>query len=104
MKYWLALEWCMMVPDRENTENLVNLILTQGKLSQYRENCVHVVESLTCNVIVESKGGKNGCKGWWGKFIFKKKTICYLCTEKHREIGREFRENTEFNLYPNYSN
>ena len=31
--------------------NLVNIILTQGKLWQYRENCILVVESLTCNVI-----------------------------------------------------
>ena len=38
------------------------------------------------------QGGKGGCKGWWGKFM--KKNTCYLCTEKHREIGREHGEKT----------
>ena len=45
--------WMLTFPDRENTGNLVNLIFAQRKLWQHRENCVLVVESLTCNVIVE---------------------------------------------------
>ena len=45
--------WMLSFPDRENTGNLVNLILAQGKLWQHRENCVLVVESLACNVISE---------------------------------------------------
>ena len=44
--------WMLTFPDRENTGNLLNLIFTQGKLWQHRENCVLLVESLTCNVIV----------------------------------------------------
>ena len=47
--------WMFTFPDRENTGNLVNLILTQGKAWQHRKNCVLVVESLTCNVIVTYK-------------------------------------------------
>ena len=43
----------LIFPDRENTKNLVNLNLTKGKLLQHIENCVPVVESFTCNVIVE---------------------------------------------------
>ena len=32
----------------------------------------------------------------------KKKQTCYLCTEKHREIGHEHRgKHREFNLNPN---
>ena len=30
--------WMLTFPDRENTGNLVNLIFTQGKLWQHREN------------------------------------------------------------------
>ena len=30
--------WMLTFPDRENTGNLVNLILTQGKLWQHLEN------------------------------------------------------------------
>ena len=30
--------WLLTFPDRENTGNLVNLIFTQGKLCQHREN------------------------------------------------------------------
>ena len=30
--------WLLTFPDRENTGNLVNLIFTQGKLWQHREN------------------------------------------------------------------
>ena len=30
--------WLLTLPDRENTGNLVNLIFTQGKLWQHREN------------------------------------------------------------------
>ena len=45
--------WMLTFPDRENSGNLVNLILTQGELWQHSKNCVLAVESLTCNVIVE---------------------------------------------------
>ena len=31
-------------------------------------------------------------------YLKKKKSTCYLCTEKHRDIGRDHRE---FNLNPN---
>ena len=66
--------WMLIFPDKENTGNIVHLILTQGKLWQRRENCILVVESLTWNVIVESKGGK----GWWMKFIKKKILVTYV--------------------------
>ena len=84
--------WMLTFPDRENTGNLVNLIFTQGKLSKHKTNCVLVVESLTCTVIFQKNGGKDGCNGWWRKFI--KKNTCCLCADKHREIGRKLRENT----------
>ena len=45
--------WMLTFPDRENTGNLVNLSFTRGKLWQHRENCILVVEGLTCDVIVE---------------------------------------------------
>ena len=33
-----------------------------------------------------------------GGNLYKKKTTCYLCTEKHREIGHEQGKHREFNL------
>ena len=50
--------WMLTFPDRENTENLVNLILTKGKLFQHRENLNFE------NLKFEQKGGNNGYKGW----------------------------------------
>ena len=53
---------------------------------------VLVVESLTCNVIVEYKGGKDACKGWWRPFI--EIILVTYVLKKHREISCECRENT----------
>ena len=49
--------WLLTFPDRENTENLVILIFTQGKLWQHRENfeclvCVYCVYMM-CGVYTQ---------------------------------------------------
>ena len=41
--------WMLTFPDRENTGNLVNLIFTQGKLWQHRENLDFFLKSLLSN-------------------------------------------------------
>ena len=65
----------LIFPDTENAGNLVNLVLTQGKSWQHMENCVLVVKSLTCDVIVEFRAGKDGCESGGGNLS--KKNTCY---------------------------
>ena len=61
--------------DRENAGNLFNLILTQGKSWQNKGNCVLVVNKSEEKMAVRGGGGNL------------QKKNCYLCIEKHREVG-----------------